>query len=58
VFVIYSGGTCVKNKEISSKPFMLYVESFANEVRDNFFAVFLDIIKVDNVIIRLFIMEA
>lgn len=52
------GGTCVKNKEISSQPFILYVESFINEVHDHFFAVCLEIMKVDNVIIRLFIMEA
>lgn len=58
VFVIYLGGTCAKSKEISSKPFKIYVESLINEVHNHFFAVCLEIIKVDNVIIRLFIMEA
>lgn len=58
VFVICMGGTRVKTKEIRSKPSVLYVESFINEVHDHFFAVCLEIIKVGDVIIRLFIMAA
>lgn len=52
------GGTCAKNKGIHSKPFTLSVQSFINEIHDCFFAVFLEIIKVDNMIIMLLITGA
>lgn len=51
-------GTCAKNKGIHSKPFTLSVQSFINEIHDCFFAVFLEIIKVDNMIIMLLITGA